>query len=182
MSASLRERLTDAALWWVRRQAKDSNIVAHGVREMRLAGMQEDDPENGPNKWIARATHNLLAVFSLEGHSGGSAGYATKLFATLSSFEPWGPLTGDDAEWHEVGDGVWQNKRCSRVFKGADGRAYDIDGTVYRYPDGCCVTTGRFGRHYIEFPYTPATQYVDLDEDGEIRARASELAPGAPAR
>ena len=166
----MRNAITEMALWWVRRAARGSNIVAHGLNEMRLAGMREDDPEDGPNKWIARATHNLLAVFSLEGHSGNSAGYATNIFATLSKFEPWGPLTGDDSEWMEVGDGYWQNVRCGRVFKGTDGRAYDLDGVVYRYPDGCCVTTGRFGRDYITFPYTPTTRYVDLTADGELAA------------
>lgn len=168
----MRDVITRVALWWLRRAAKGSSIVAHGLREMARSGMREDDPEDGPNKWMARSTHNLLAVFALEGHSGSSAAFARELFHALSGFRPWGALTGADDEWHDAGHGTFQNVRCSSVFKERDGRAYDIDRTTYRYPDGVVVTTGRFGRDYITFPYTPGERrVVDLNEDGEIAAR-----------
>ena len=105
----------------------------------------------------------LLNVFAEHGHSGTSAPYAINLFKKLASFEPIGPLTGKDSEWMEVCEGTWQNKRCSHVFKGADGRAYDIDGKVFRDENGSCYTN-KESRVYVEFPYTPTTEYVDIKE------------------
>jgi len=125
----------------------------------------------------------LLDVFSDEGHSGSSAPYAVQLFEKLAMFKPIVPLTGEDWEWHEASEGVFQNKRCSRVFKQADrfnGQAYDIDGIVFYewserdldpdeegYPG-----KRRFKSHYtsrdsmvpITFPYTPTTEYQERIE------------------
>jgi len=72
---------------------------------------------------------------------------------------------------------VYQNKRCSRIFKGSDGRAYDIEGKVFwewyereLYPDeegypGTIKDTRSFtscdSRVYVEFPYTPNTVYEE---------------------
>jgi len=97
-----------------------------------------------------------------------------------SLFEPLVPLTGEDWEWTETSEGVFQNKRCSHVFKQADrfdGQAYDIDGIVFYEwherdldPDepGYPGKT-RFKSHYtssesrvpVTFPYTPIKNYVE---------------------
>lgn len=102
----------------------------------------------------------LVLLFSTHGHSGFSAPWAVGCLEKLLRFEPLRPLTGEDSEWTEVTDGYWQNKRCSRVFKGSDGRAYDIGGRVFRDSLGC-YTNGN-SRVYITFPYTPTTEYVDV--------------------
>lgn len=57
-----------------------------------------------------------------------------------------------------------QNKRCSHVFKDKDGNAYDIDGKVFREPDGCCFTS-KDSFVPVTFPYTPKTEYVDVPKD-----------------
>jgi hypothetical protein len=63
----------------------------------------------------------------------------------LIAGKPLSPLTGVDDEWMEVGDGVFQNIRCSSVFK--DPRfhggklAYNIDAAEPRAA--------------ITFPYWP---------------------------
>jgi len=103
----------------------------------------------------------LLHVFASQGHSGFSAAITAELVGKLLRFEPIGPLTGEPDEWHEVGPGVFQNRRCGRVFKQADrfnGQAYDLDGIVWEEPDG-----GRFTNSEslvpVVFPYTPRTEY-----------------------
>jgi len=119
---------------------RPGNLELHALRELRAIGYVPLDlpQENGPNKWIQNNVIELIRVFSKQGHSGMSASYCISMFEKLARFEPLGPLTGADDEWNEVGEGMLQNNRCSHVFKGADGRAYDIDGRIFREPDGGC--------------------------------------------
>jgi hypothetical protein len=151
---------------------EDGNLLSHARRELKAAGMDPDGPADSINTYMAKGTLDLLRVFSEQGHSGASAPFAIKLFATLAAFEPWGPIRGTEDEWMHVGNGgadgreMYQNTRCSRVFRNSkDGPAYDVEGIVFRDPDGCCVTT-RGSAVLVDFPYTPKTVYVDRDADG----------------
>jgi len=140
------------------------SLLAHAEAELEAAGYRADDLEDGPNKWMRANVLDLLRVFAGQGHSGHSAPYCIDLFEKLARYQPLTPLTGVDEEWNDVsemsGKPMWQNKRCSRVFKGADGRAYDIDGKVFRDPDGGCFTNAE-SRVYVAFPYIPTTKIVD---------------------
>ena len=65
----------------------------------------------------------------------------------------------------ENGDGVFQNNRCLRVFKDKNrfnGQAYDIEGRIFREPDGGCYTSSD-SCVPVTFPYTPKREYVDVD-------------------
>lgn len=143
---------------------KPSNLEHHAERELRLAGWFGKDGCYGD--MMGHAVLRMIREFSEEGHSGMSAGVAISLFKKVASFEPLTPLTGADDEWalrgHGDDDVYYQNKRCSRVFKGADGRAYDIEGRVFREPSGSCFISGN-SRVYVEFPYTPTTEYVNVE-------------------
>lgn len=145
---------------------KPSNAELHAIREFKAAGFTPLDlpQEDGPNKWMQENVIELVRVFSKQGHSGFSAPYCIETFRKVSMFEPLVPLQGTDDEWNDVGDGLWQNNRCPHVFKDTDGRAYDIDGRVFREPDGCCYTS-RDSRVYVTFPYTPTREYVDVPKD-----------------
>ena len=163
-----------------------SNLVAYAKVEFKAAGY-EPLPENGkgflawlkrqfskkvegdPNQWIQENVLELLEIFSKQGHSGSSAPYCTKYFEKLSRFEPLCPLTGKDWEWLDVSDfggrddgPLFQNKRCSHVFKDGNG-AYDMDGKIFREPDGSCYTSGD-SKVSINFPYTPKREYVDVSK------------------
>lgn len=153
-----RHWITQKALNLVVRLNRDSNYIAHTKRE--VPGWFKSE---GPNRWIADGTVELLAVLSHQGHSGGSIEFALQFFSAMARFKPWGPLTGDDREWSEPFDneGTQQNIRCSHVFRDMDGNAYDNRGKVFREPDGSCYTN-RDSRVFIEFPYTPKTEYVDV--------------------
>lgn len=145
-----------------------SGLETFAERELaRLMGDPDgDDMQTEMNRHILR----MVRTFAREGHSGFSASYAVSILQKLLSYEPLGPLTGDVSEWTDVGEmsgePMWQNNRCSHVFKGADGRAYDINGRVFVEPDGCSYT-GRGSRVFVTFPYTPQTEYVNVNEDGE---------------
>ena len=85
---------------------------------------------------------------------------AVTLFEKVARFEPLTPLNGDEDEWNEVGEGVFQNRRCDRVFK-EKGGAYDSEGKIFREPDGDCFTS--IDSHVpVTFPYTPKREYVDV--------------------
>ena len=162
-----------------------SNLHRHALAEFRAAGWM-DENENYTDEMqeaICKHVLKLLDVFSDEGHSGSSAPYAVQLFEKLAMFNPIVPLTGENWEWHEVGEGVFQNKRCSRVFKQADrfeGQAYDIDGIVFYewyerpldqdepgYPGtyrGKSHFTSKESMVPVTFPYTPKTEYQESIE------------------
>lgn len=136
--------------------AETSNLRFHAERELDAIG------ETG-----AMRDHLLRMVdaFAAEGHSGLSAAHAANALNKLFRFEPLAPLTGDDSEWMEVSDNLWQNLRCSHVFKNSGG-AYDIQGRVFREPNGVCFTNCESSTP-VTFPYTPKTEYVDVAEGGE---------------
>lgn len=134
-------------------------IEDYARSELERAGWFDKDGLYGD--MMGHAVLKMIRDFAEEGHSGMSASIAVGLFRKLANWEPLTPLTGDDDEWTEVHDGMFQNKRCSRVFKGRDGRAYDIDARVFRDPDGVTYTS-RDSRVYVTFPYTPSTEIVDV--------------------
>jgi hypothetical protein len=155
-----------------------SNLEKHARMEFRAAGWTDDQGNFNDEMQEAICKHvlELLKVFADEGHSGTSAPYTINLFKQLAMFEPIVPLTGEDWEWCEVHDGVFQNKRCGHVFKQADrfnGQAYDGEAVIFW--DWCTgeETGERFKSHFtsrdsaqpITFPYTPKREYKEATND-----------------
>jgi len=143
-----------------------SNYIKHAEREFIALGYDLNQTKEDPNKWIMENIFELLEVFGKQGHSGSSAPYCINYFRKLAAFEPLCPLTGEDNEWNDVSEfgytGTLQNKRCSTVFKNAADGAYDIQGKIFRDPNGCCWT-GKDSHVPVEFPYTPKSEYIDRD-------------------
>lgn len=95
---------------------------------------------------------DILGRFFKQWDSGGAVAVASQVLARLIAGQPLSPLTGADDEWIDRADingGVpmWQNMRCSSVFKDANGICNDID-----LPGDGLVT----------FPYDPATRAVEI--------------------
>jgi len=154
-----------------------NNYQKHAMTEFRAAGWTDESGKfnDEMQEMICNHVMKLLEVFADEGHSGFSAPYAINLFSKLAKFEPIGPLTGEDWEWVNVseqsGYTLWQNKRCSHVFKDENG-AYDIDGIVFydNRVDESGITykayfTSRESRVPVTFPYTPTTEYRERIEE-----------------
>lgn len=147
-----------------------SNYKSHAWEEFRAAGWLDENGQFKDDMQEAICSHvlKLLEVFAEEGHSGSSAPYAISLFEKLAKFEPIAPLTGEDWEWNKASDGVYQNRRCSHVFKQANrfnGQPYDIDGKVFWEWTGF---EGEVTKSYftssdsfvpITFPYVPKREY-----------------------
>ena len=141
---------------------EESNLIKHAKTEFKAAGwIDVDGKMEEMQDLMCRQVLELLKLFSSHGHSGTSAPYAVNMFKKLAMFEPIVPITGEDWEWTEVDDNMWQNKRCSHVFKGENGRAYDMEGKIFRESNGSCYTS-KDSRVYIDFPYTPKREYVDV--------------------
>jgi len=150
------------------------NTHDHAMLEFRAAGWLDDDGNymDEMQEMICKHVLKLLDVFADEGHSGSTAPYAINLFKTLAMYEPIVPLTGEDWEWTYVSgdlDGriLYQNKRCSHVFKDEDGQAYDIDGKVFwewaRYP----LSEGEDGYPGLCQPFK--SYYTSRESSGDRR-------------
>lgn len=153
----LRQQFDNIALQILRYTNRNSNYLTHLNHEYSIVfNNTTDEMQLSMQQCIA----DLLCVFSSQGHSGTSAPYCARHFHEIANFKPISPLTGEDNEWMEIGENCYQNRRCSHVFKDETG-TYDIYGKVFREPNGCCFNSSE-GHVYIEFPYTPKTEYVDV--------------------
>lgn len=135
-----------------------SNLIEHARTELAAAGYKAQPGRPIIEKMVMEDVLELLEVFAKQGHSGSSAPMIVSLFKKLALYEPLAPLTGKSEEWIEVADGMWQNVRCSHVFKDVNG-AWDIDGIIFEDNDGSRYTN-RDSRVPVTFPYTPERQYI----------------------
>ena len=135
------------------------SLISHAEKEMQLAW-----PDAEPMQDMVKANVlELLKVFTEQGHSGMSAPYVLGVFTKLARFEPLSPLTGEASEWTEASKGIFQNNRCSEVFKnGKDGEPYWISGKLFREPNGCCYTN-KDSRVSVVFPWAkPEPEIIDI--------------------
>lgn len=164
-----------------------SEYKNHAMREFQYVGWCDKNGKfnDEMQEAICNGVMKMLEIFADESHSGSTAPYAINLFKKIASFEPLGPLTGEDDEWVCHQDGwsngvaVYQNKRMSSVFKQSDrfdGKPYWLDGKVFwewtSYPD---IDDGKPFKSYwtnadsrvvIEFPWVkPEPEYVFVPTD-----------------
>ena len=118
-----------------------------------LKRLVEDDDRI--QKAINKDILAIVKQFGKQGHSGLTASYALGILNRLLRWTPLTPLTGEDSEWNDVGDGFEQNNRCSRVFRrGKDNAtAYDMDGKIFSDDGGETWYTNSESHVPITFPY-----------------------------
>lgn len=123
--ATTRKRVFDA-LFPVD-DSRDGGLVSHARRELKAAGLWEEDADYGG--MLADAVLDLIRVFADQGHSGFSAMRTLELFKTLAQFKTLTALTDNPEEWLEVdGKGLLQSRRQSSCFSDDGGRSYyDIE-------------------------------------------------------
>ena len=117
------------------RKTPPSNLMIHARRELELIGEEPD---------TIAGYLRVIRAFADMGHSGGSASVAIPVIGRLLSYENLAPLTDDPEDWIEVGYGLWQNRRCSRMFSEDGGKTYtDVDDrtrtvqlSAFSYSDG----------------------------------------------
>lgn len=141
-----------------------SNLVDYAKEELKRIGMI--DSGEPYNDFATKSILDLIELFASQGHSGFTAPYVINAFTRLAMFKPLSPLTGEDDEWNDIGDGgSLQNKRYSAVFKNKDGNAYDINGKVFT-DDGEVWYECKDSRVNVTFPYVvpDKPEYVYLNK------------------
>ena len=112
------------------------SIIEQAKDELKRANFGDED---------SKVMIEILGMFFGQWDSSGAVHAVAPVLQRLIAGRPITPLTGDPEEWVEVMDGVYQNKRCSTVFKDSrfhEGKfAYDIDAPEPRAA--------------ITFPYWP---------------------------
>lgn len=136
-------------------------LESHAEYELRMAGWFDKDSSYGG--LMGPAIMRLVKVFANEGHSGYSAPLAIDLFSQVARFEPLLPLSGEEGEWNQVAEDCWQNKRCSHVFKDAQGNAYDSEGRLFKSKKTGGVFATQNSRVPVTFPYTPRREIVEVE-------------------
>ena len=127
-----------------------STLVDYAKDELKRIGMI--DSGEPYNDLATQAILDLIELFASQGHTGFTAPYVINTFSRLAMFKPLSPLTGEDDEWYEFGDGLIQNKRYSAVFKDKDGTAYNYEGKVFT-DDGEIWYTNKDSKVNVTFPY-----------------------------
>jgi len=153
--------------WGVLTYKGGSTMERHAERELNT--FFGDDPMDHK---MRKDVTEIIHVFGSHHHSGFSAGIAISLLQCLLKWNPLTALTGEDDEWIEVAENMWQNRRCSRVFKERMSepelppRAYIIDHYIFEEANGVCYTGSRSKKSII-FPYhIDDPEYVKVDADG----------------
>ena len=129
----------------------------------------EDEEEIKMQKVINENILNLVETFANQGHSGFTANYTINILTKLLKQSFVTPLTGEDDEWIEVTNGVYQNKREGKIFKQDDrfdGKPYYIDGKAFSDDGGKSWYTNSNSFVTIEFPLKelPKTEYIILED------------------
>jgi len=148
-----------------------------------------------PNAIITPFANEILALCEAFGKSGQSGGSAPMTASAISQAikklmlqEPICPIMGIDEEWVNVvktskeDEIMYQNKRCSALFKSKSGKSWYIDAIVKKTQSGSCWS-GSFWlskedyligdkskmvrcSHFVKsFPFEPKTFYIDVIEE-----------------
>lgn len=148
-----------------------------------------------PDAIVTPFANEILALceaFGKSGQSGGSAlmvaSAITQAIKKLLLQKAICPITGIDEEWVNVMEAseddemMYQNKRCSALFKGKSGKCWYVDAIVKKTESGSCWS-GSFwlskedyfagdrskmirSLQYVKsFPFEPKTFYIDVIEE-----------------
>ena len=140
-----------------------SQLLAHAKAEFDLAEVSEEERKD---------VMELLECFARQGHSGGSAPITLNLFHQLAMGRPLSQITDANADWQEVGPGVFQSRRLSMLFKDAlNPGGYFINAIVWVDQNDVAFTgtdvVGYSSHQRVQFPFIPKTFEVGvIDTDG----------------
>lgn len=125
---------------------------------------------------------DLCEAFYQSGQSGGSAPYTASAISqvvhSLMLHHPITGITGDDEEWNNVsdindGESMYQNRRCSAVFKSDTEPAYYLDAIIWQGEEDWDTFIGRVyldesftelvqSRQTVKFPFKPKSFYINV--------------------
>lgn len=152
-----------------------SNIKTHTERELDIL------IKTTPDAIIRHFIPEIIALceaFGNSGQSGGSAPYTAQALSQaikkLCLYQPIAPLTGENNEWNDVNDDVYQNNRLSSVFKEKEtSKSYYLYAITWKTQTGSTwhgtakTKNGEqiTSRQYIKsFPFKPQEFTIDVIE------------------
>jgi hypothetical protein len=138
-----------------------------------------------PDAIILPFTKEILALceaFGKSGQSGGSAPYTataiSKAVKNLMLQQPIADVIGIEKEWVNItemngGETMWQNSRCSGLFKYPNGDCSYVYAIVWKGKEEWDTFTGRVyvddkdfeligSSQIVKFPFKPKTFYIDV--------------------
>lgn len=170
----------------------ETRTAMFAERELSILSKSANDPENRPLiEPFAKEIISLCEAFGKSGQSGGSAPYtATAISQAVKKLllqEPICPVMGIDEEWVDVtqindGETLYQNSRCSGLFKEGNGKCFYVDAIIKKTKKSGCWR-GSFwlskedylsgdkskmihASQYVKsFPFVPKTFYIDVIEE-----------------
>jgi len=160
----------------LRASTEDSNFRKHLEREWMILFPGPDEMQDMMKEHLL----DMVCLFAMEGHSGFSANYAMSFIPKILAFEPLSPLTGEDDEWIDHGEGTFQNKRYSKVFKGGrQGEPYVLDAYIWGTRESGYYTNHASHKNVV-FPYSPEDPvYMNMEfEDYENKLQEQKDEPG----
>lgn len=118
------------------------SLIEHAKSELGAINFGKEDTDR---------MIQILELFFDQWDSGGAVSVAGAVLARLISGQPLAPITGAESEWMECGPGVFQNIRCSSVFKQREPRKDIGRGGMHPYDIDNLAWDGKF-------PYDPSTK------------------------
>jgi hypothetical protein len=167
-----------------------TNTQSFAEMEMNVLSKSSNSPIIEPFRDEILA---LCEKFGLSGQSGGSAPFTASAISQaikkLLLQEPICPVTGIDEEWINVREAsnddemMYQNKRCSALFKGKSGKCWYIDAIVWKGVEEYDTFTGQVyiddkdfelvgSSQYARLPFKPKTFYIDVVRIPIAKAKA----------
>lgn len=163
-----------------------TNTQSFAAKELDILSKMWDKSNPDDEPVILEFTDEILALcekFGNSGQSGGSAPYVagaiSKALKSLLLQEPICPITGIEEEWFSPTDEVFQNSRCSAVFKENvthDGAPYYLDAIIWKgdtegesgndWDTFSGTVEGISSRQFIkDFPFIPKTFYIEVTRE-----------------
>jgi hypothetical protein len=139
-----------------------------------------------PDAIVTPFSKEILALCEAFGKSGQSGGSAPMTASAISQAvkhlmlqEPICSITGVDEEWVNVrevsqeDEMMYQNKRCSALFKSKSGKCWYLDAIVWNGEEEHDTFTGHVyvddknfeligSCQYVRLPFNPETFYIDV--------------------
>lgn len=158
-----------------------SNTASYAERELDILVKTVKDPIIKP---FIPEIIALCDKFGKSGQSGGSAPFTaaalSQAIKKLCLQEPICEITGIEEEWMDVsdisdGEILFQNNRCSSVFKVGNNQSYYLDAISFKSEKNICYFSNNVimpdgtklrSKQYIKkFPFKPKTFYIDIIEE-----------------
>lgn len=172
-------------------KVEENNYITHFNRELEVMRATVPEDDSLIIEPYVRSIIEVCKDFHKELHSSGSSPVATTVLTetlrAVLGLKILSPLLGEDKEWNDLEEGLFQNVRDSAVFKDGVQATY-LNAIVWKGEEAWDTFTGVVegigSRQGIkEFPFMPRTFYIDVyrekyDENNPKHSKSLPLSTG----